>query len=311
MDEMRAMLDDLMGKHRDVPLKEREKYTYVIYLTLVSLTWLRFHLFPCLCRKRKRFYDSSICKYHICGLCPYEEFKKTKNDLGSCPREHDAECLEEWNKLTDKEKERYGYERDLKRWLDRLLSDLEKKKEVNFARIKGSQKKTYSQEEQSSLDAMDRQIEELLIEAQNQGEQGDVDAAESLVEQAETVRKQKNTLKSTLDNKLAANVSKGLVQTVCPVSGLILNDEEARLQDHHSGRNYTAWKKVHEKHAELEALFKKRRDTFRKSERSRSPMHRSRGRGQDHVRENKLLHTKEVARQSKDESSEEEEGQVV
>lgn len=27
MDEMRAMLDDLMGKHRDVPLSEREKYT--------------------------------------------------------------------------------------------------------------------------------------------------------------------------------------------------------------------------------------------------------------------------------------------
>lgn len=28
MDEMRAMLDDLMGKHRDVPLTEREKFVY-------------------------------------------------------------------------------------------------------------------------------------------------------------------------------------------------------------------------------------------------------------------------------------------
>ena len=25
---------------------------------------------------------------------------------------------------------------------------------------------------------------------------------------------------------------------VCPISGLIINDEESRLQDHYSGRNY-------------------------------------------------------------------------
>lgn len=31
MDEMRAMLDDLMGKHRDVPLTEREKFVYAAY----------------------------------------------------------------------------------------------------------------------------------------------------------------------------------------------------------------------------------------------------------------------------------------
>jgi len=34
MDEMRAMLDDLMGKHRNVPLKEREKYVYVELIRL-------------------------------------------------------------------------------------------------------------------------------------------------------------------------------------------------------------------------------------------------------------------------------------
>ena len=44
MDEMRAMLDDLMGKHRDVPLSEREKYQYVIYAWLCRWNaWMLFY----------------------------------------------------------------------------------------------------------------------------------------------------------------------------------------------------------------------------------------------------------------------------
>ena len=266
------------------------------------------------CRKRKRFYDSNICKYFLSGLCPYEEFRKTKNDLGSCSREHDLECLKEWNKLSEKEKDRYGYERDLKRWLDRLLADLEKRKEANLARIKGSQKKVYSQEEQSSLDVMDKQIEELLIEAQNQGERGDVDAAESLVDQAEGLRKQKNILKSSLDSKNGPNITKGLVQTICPVSGLILNDEETRLKDHHSGRNYNAWKRVHEKHAELEEILRMRRNKSRRLERSKSPLQRDREKKRhDHwqARESGKPTKREKSDDNNDrEESSEEEGQV-
>lgn len=239
--------------------------------------------------------------------------------MGSCPREHSAECREEWNKLSDREKEQYGYERDLKRWLDRLRAELEKRKEANLARIKGLQKKIYSQQEQSSLDAMAKQIEELLLEAQNQGEQGDVDAAESLVEQAEGVRHQRNTLKNSLDNQAGGNVTKGLVQTICPVSGLILNDEEARLRDHHSGRNYNAWKKVHEKHEELVELFSRRKHKLGKSERrseSRSPEHREREtKRSDHGRQYEKArrhNQREISHTQVDkEDSSEEEGQVT
>lgn len=27
------------------------------------------------CRKERRFSDEDICKYYICGFCPYEEFR--------------------------------------------------------------------------------------------------------------------------------------------------------------------------------------------------------------------------------------------
>ena len=54
---MRAMLDELMGKERNVPLDQR-KGTDI------------------------KFNDPEVCKYALAGLCPYGLFKNTKSDLG-------------------------------------------------------------------------------------------------------------------------------------------------------------------------------------------------------------------------------------
>lgn len=57
MDAQRAMLDELMGKQRNVALHERSA-------------------------KVVRWDDASVCKYQLCGLCPSRLFKNTKSDLG-------------------------------------------------------------------------------------------------------------------------------------------------------------------------------------------------------------------------------------
>ena len=54
---MRAMLDELMGKERNVPLDQRKG------------TDMKFN-------------DPEVCKYALAGLCPYGLFKNTKSDLG-------------------------------------------------------------------------------------------------------------------------------------------------------------------------------------------------------------------------------------
>lgn len=54
---MRSMLDELMGKERDVPLEKRSG-------------------------RGVRYYDPEVCKYALAGLCPYGLFKNTKSDLG-------------------------------------------------------------------------------------------------------------------------------------------------------------------------------------------------------------------------------------
>lgn len=60
VDATRALLDELMGKERNVPLDLR---------TGQSL----------------KFSDPEVCKYALAGLCPYGLFKNTKSDLGAFP----------------------------------------------------------------------------------------------------------------------------------------------------------------------------------------------------------------------------------
>lgn len=43
-------------------------------------------------REKKKFTDADVCKYYICGFCPFEEFLRTKHDVGPCPNVHDDSC---------------------------------------------------------------------------------------------------------------------------------------------------------------------------------------------------------------------------
>jgi RNA-binding protein Luc7-like 2 len=77
MDEQRALLDALMGKERDLPVEQQEKV-------------------------KKKFSDRSVCKYFICGLCPYHElFKNTKSDLGESTTRHMPSLYNGSGRLSD------------------------------------------------------------------------------------------------------------------------------------------------------------------------------------------------------------------
>lgn len=57
VDAFRSMLDELMGKERDVPLGKRQN-------------------------KALQFDDKDVCKYELVALCPNRLFRNTKSDLG-------------------------------------------------------------------------------------------------------------------------------------------------------------------------------------------------------------------------------------
>ena len=73
--------------------------------------------------------------FHPAGFCPFTEFERTKHDFGACQNLHDDSCKADWEKLDDKEKDRLGYERELKRWIDKLMGDLRAKIARNEERL--------------------------------------------------------------------------------------------------------------------------------------------------------------------------------
>lgn len=59
-------------------------------------------------RVERKFSDKEVCKAFLCGFCPHEEFRRTKNDCGDCTQLHDEACRKQWEELDDRTKERYG-----------------------------------------------------------------------------------------------------------------------------------------------------------------------------------------------------------
>ncbi|KDD72763.1 LUC7-like protein [Helicosporidium sp. ATCC 50920] len=230
---MRAMLDELMGPGRDLPAEERAKIQ-------TSRDWR----------------DPQVCRYFLAGFCPYEEFRRTKQDLGDCPAVHDSSARSAWEALLEETRQGAGHEAELLRWLDRLLQDLERRKEASMARLNTAPEgPQYLAEDQTRLEVLAAQIAAALASAGDAGEEGDVDVAQALTEEAEALRAQKTQLESAAAARAGNSALKGLRQEVCPISGLIINNDEARMRDHHTGRNYNAWKRLREVHERLLQKF--------------------------------------------------------
>lgn len=88
------------------------------------------------------------------------------------------------------------------------------------------------------------------------GENGDVDEAERLVEQAEGLREQRAKVKKLADARVGANTAVGVEQRVCHVSGLIVKGDD---EGHKNGRNFQAWERLHEAWERLVAVVRARR----------------------------------------------------
>eukprot|EP00916_Digyalum_oweni_P002951 GHVL01005422.1.p1 GENE.GHVL01005422.1~~GHVL01005422.1.p1 ORF type:complete len:184 (-),score=36.66 GHVL01005422.1:855-1406(-) len=162
VDNARSLLDQLMGKDRNVPQK---------------------------LRRVKKFYDDDVDHYWLCGLSPFLMFPNTKSDklvndtyfrMHGKPFEvdekvRDDSMKEEWDELPQDVKDKYGYEYKLMQFLDHLVAQGDKQVEKNRDRISL---------EEEALSLSDKQhIARLTSEAERMGEEGLVsDAARKMEE---------------------------------------------------------------------------------------------------------------------------------
>ncbi|KAL6748790.1 hypothetical protein V8C86DRAFT_3015992 [Haematococcus lacustris] len=203
VDAMRAMLDELMGKERDVPLPMRSQ-------------------------RAMRWDDPLVCKYQLCGLCPSRLFKNTKSDLGPCEYEVHDDHLdwptihEDFKKADPRDTERY--ERKLMKFLEELIREMDRKIAKNKERAeKESAPRELLPPEQEKLTDLKARARESLEKAERLAAEGEVDQAQQCQQAAEAYNKQHEELykRLTMPEK---------TMLVCDICGVFINstDNEQR-----------------------------------------------------------------------------------
>lgn len=201
--------------------------------------------------------------------------------------------------MEERERLRYGYERDLLRLLEQHIRDMDKKIAKAKERAeKESAPRELKPDEKARLTEIQTKVKEALEKSQQLGEEGDVDGSMMFAQQAESLKQQHESMKKTFTQPERT-------MTVCEVCGVFINstDNEQRRKassDHLNGKQYIGWKKIREAHNALVEKFdrlrkerdpsRERRDEQREKERDRDrrrerERERSRSRGSRRERE--------------------------
>lgn len=206
--EARALLDQLMGAERDV--EESQKTG-----------------------KEVTFSDDHVCKYFICGIHLYDLFRNTKSDLGPYTKQAVEVCKEQWQALSQEEKDGYGYEWDLFRKLEGLVQECERKVVRGRARVAEEDRANAldGTEDDKDLErtVMMAKIEELNTEAEAAGDEGDVEKAMGLMDQAKALKTQVDGLEEEKKKAEGRTASGGVVKKLilCEVTGNFLSSTDS------------------------------------------------------------------------------------
>lgn len=255
LDSQRALLDSLMGAHRNFDDDEEPAY-------------------------KKSWRDEDVCKYYLCGFCPHDLFVNTKSDLGQCDNIHDDELQKEFQSQKSSRKEKY--ERRFLAYLEDIVHLLERRIQRGKERISvdksvdSETEEGLSREQRDRLEEIETQVEDYTEKMEDLGNEGRVEEAQELLMKVEQLTKEKISLTMSSTNTVDRIQERKM--TVCEVCGafLVLNDAEIRVDAHLRGRTHQGFKMVRDKIDEILEKLAARRNRSRSRSRSRSKRHRKR-----------------------------------
>jgi len=226
-DAIRAQMDALMGAERDVPEEQKKNLTL-------------------------HFYDDEVDKLWLAGFSPHDALSNTKSDIGPPPgRQEPLSLKHEWDALPKEEKDKYGYEYDLKVELEKHIEQMEAKIKRTKERVEVQNPlERLPPEVAEQVAMMETEIRKLQTESETLGEEGDVDQSLALHNEAAEIEKKRGDL---VRSAAPPNEKQ---QFVCETSGLIYSstDNDARIRDLQSGRQFIGWKKIRDHLVKLRAM---------------------------------------------------------
>jgi len=270
----RALLDQLMGPNRNSRMGDDED-------------------------KRVHWSDDNICTWFLCGFCPHDLFKNTREDLGACPELHSPILKEEFNRQKDRVKNRYFH-----KYLQKLET-MRQKGDARIARARDRLRKeanpnasfTLMINHKKKINSLKDEIDSLEAECEILGEEGKVTEAQETMSKHDLLVKQLSNLEETAKQQAKTQEADIKPLTVCETCGGFIVDDDSssrRYQSHQVGRMHAGYTKIREKIDELDRMLagyvpspsssrsRSRRRSSSRSRRRKSRSHsrsRSRDRG--------------------------------
>ncbi|KAM7350203.1 luc7-like protein 3 [Cochliomyia hominivorax] len=305
VDAARQMLDELMGRNRNLHPSEAPK----------TVNWE----------------DPDLCQYHLVKFCPHDLFVNTRADLGPCGRIHDDEAKQKYAEARPSSRKRQ-YEDEFLYFCNSMLNDVDRKIQKGRQRLALMQKdqpvQTHVSKYREQLNNLNARIKKLVTEAEEAGTRGDVDQAQDLMVLCEQLKEEKDALVAQYENMSNNKEEKPVVakveessspkkaeegddkspnsdedtaaslagdkklnawmqdmghmpekqMEVCEVCGafLIVGDAQQRIEDHLMGKQHLGYSKLRKAVEEIHEQRQKEREIDDRRRRDdRSSSHRS------------------------------------
>jgi len=241
MDYLREDCDNLLGKDRNLPLKEK-----------IS--------------RKKHFDDREVCSFYLIDFCPHDLFPNKKSDLGPCKKRHDNFYKIQYENNPNKKEYKIRYEEILEGFLERLVLDVDNKIRKAVERIEAPIPETQkSLEVQNQIKLIDEKIQEFAEKAEKLGEEGLIDQSEEIMKQIDILTQEKYELEKSNDNPFLQRERQMIICEICGGFQSSL-DTEKRLQTHNEGKLHSGYAMIREK---LNYLRQKREKRYLNEEKEK------------------------------------------
>uniref|UniRef100_A0A182ILP1 Dolichyl-phosphate beta-glucosyltransferase n=1 Tax=Anopheles atroparvus TaxID=41427 RepID=A0A182ILP1_ANOAO len=242
-DQMRAMLDQLMGTARN---GETNRYSV-------------------------KFYDTKVCKSFLLGCCPHEILASTRMDLGECPKVHDLALRADYENAS-KNKD-YYYDVDAMEHLQAFIADCDRRTEAAKRRLAETQEELTAEvaAKANAVHELAEEIGKKLAKAEALGEAGQVEESMKLMSEIDELRAKKTRAEQEYRSSIPASTYQQQKLRVCEVCSAYLgiHDNDMRLADHFGGKLHLGFLAIREKLKELEKTAGPRQKELRKNGRDR------------------------------------------
>lgn len=237
-DQVRAMLDQLMGTQRDgVPSKSI------------------------------KFDDPEVCKTFLMGCCPHEVLTGTRADIGSCKKVHDLALKADYE-MAQKNKD-YFYDFDAHKHLQTFVLETDRRIEVSKQRLAEQQAEVSAevQSKASAVHGLNEKIGKLVVQSETLGMEGKVEEAKEILDQIDKLKEEKSVAEETYRNSMPASTYQQQKLRVCEVCSayLGLHDNDCRLADHFGGKLHLGFMSLRDECSRLEKSVESRRDLYEAS----------------------------------------------